>query len=68
MSLHSVHRIVRLTSPNLNYFIIVGCFIMYASIFIRLMPSTDEVVNFVRCNVGGVVTTTLVCRNYHQYT
>lgn len=46
------HRIIRLTSPNLNYFIIAGCFIMYASIFIRLMPSTDKIVNYVRCNVS----------------
>ena len=27
---------------------------MYASIFIRVMPSTDEVVNYVRCNVSFV--------------
>ena len=47
-----IHRIVRLTSPNLNYFIIAGSYIMYISIFIRLMPSGDETVNYVRCNVS----------------
>ena len=50
-----VHRIVRLTSPNLNYFIIVGSYIMYFSIFIRLMPSGDVTVNYVRCNVSRSV-------------
>ena len=45
-------RVIRLTSPNLNYFIIAGSYIMYTSIFIRLMPSTTETVNYFRCNVS----------------
>ena len=45
-------RVVRLTSPNLNYFIIAGSYIMYASIFIRLIPSVDQTVNEVICNVS----------------
>ena len=44
-------RVVRLTSPNLNYLIIVGSIIMYTTIIIRLIPSTDETVNYVICNV-----------------
>ena len=49
-------RVVRLTSPNLNYFIIMGSYIMYSSIFIRLMLSDDETVNYVRCNVSRSIT------------
>ena len=52
-----VFRIVRLTSPNLNYFIIAGSYIMYSSIFMRLIPSGDETVNHVRCNVSRLYNT-----------
>lgn len=54
-----VYRIVRLTSPNLNYFIIAGSYIMYSSIFIRLIPSGDETVNYVRCNVSRSICNTV---------
>ena len=47
-----VCRVVRLTSPNLNYFIIAGSYIMYATTFIRLIRSTDFTANYVRCNVS----------------
>ena len=48
-------RIVQMTSPNLNYFIIVGSYILYASVFVRLIPSTDKTVNYVRCNVCDTI-------------
>ena len=35
-------RAVKLSSPNLNYFIIAGAVLMYISIFISLLPFTDE--------------------------
>ncbi len=55
----SVHfytcRVVRLNSPNLNYLIIIGSYIMNVAIFFRLMPSTDIIVNAARCNVSSLI-------------
>ena len=45
-------RIVRLTSPNLNYFILAGGITLYSSVFFRLFPSDSELYTHVRCNVS----------------
>ncbi len=47
-----VHRVVRLTSPVLNYLILAGISIIYVSIFFRVMPSTEYLVNAARCSVS----------------
>ena len=36
-----VHRLVKLTSPNLNYFIILGALFLYAGAVFRVTPSTS---------------------------
>ena len=33
-------RIVKLTSPNLSYFMIAGTIIIYSSVYFRLLPTT----------------------------
>lgn len=51
---HSVYlcRIVKLTSPNLNYFIIAGAIIMYASTFFYVLPTTSVVLIQACCIVS----------------
>ena len=44
-------RIVRLTSPNLNYLIIVGVVLLYMSVFFWVSPAKEEMEATVLCNV-----------------
>ena len=48
-------RIVKLTSPNLNYFIILGAIFLFASIYIRVYFDSSRLYNFIRCNVSSKV-------------
>ncbi len=48
-------RVVKLTSPNINYFVIIGAYIQYTSIFFRVLPSTDPDVNLATCLVSTVM-------------
>ena len=47
-----VSRLIRLTSPNLNYVIVAGALCFYASVYFVLWPeiSEDTVIGF--CNVS----------------
>ena len=45
------HRIVKLSSPSLNYFIILGAFLMYSSIYFFLVPSLNPVIVLTGCLV-----------------
>ena len=47
-------RIVRLTSPNLNYLIIIGCLFIYISVYWYLIPSTNTDVVLTSCCVSGL--------------
>ena len=44
-------RVVLLTSPKLNYFIIVGAYMIYITTIVRIVPSVDEVFVSLKCNV-----------------
>ena len=46
------HRLVRLTSPSLNYVIIGGALIMYLSIILYVVPVTSQVATTAMCNVS----------------
>ena len=46
------YRVVKLTSPNINYFVIVGAYLLYLHIFFRVLPSTSYAVNSARCIVS----------------
>ena len=50
-------RMVKRSSPNLNYFIITGALIMYSSVYFHLVPSTDETVVQARCVVCALLVT-----------
>ena len=45
-------RIVRLISPNLNYFIIFGAILMYLSIIFFVFPTTDLFLVTFACHVS----------------
>ena len=49
-----VCRIVKLTSPNLNYFIISGAVLLYGSVYVRVYFDSSELYNDVRCNVSNM--------------
>ena len=46
-------RVIRLTSPYLNPFIVAGALLMYVSVFIGSLPTTDEDVVHAKCIVSG---------------
>ena len=46
------HRLVRLTSPSLNYVIIGGVLVMYCSVILYVVPVTTQVANTALCNVS----------------
>ena len=52
MAVFILYRVVKLTSPLINYFLIVGSYMMFSSIYIRVLPYTGESVNTYRCNVS----------------
>ena len=41
-----------MTSPNLNYYIIVGSLCLYVSIYFRIYPASSELFTHARCNVS----------------
>ena len=45
------NRIVKLSSPNLNYLIIIGAMFMYLSVYFHLMPVTSANAVQARCIV-----------------
>ena len=60
--LFTTYSIVRLTSPNLNYYIVVGSLCLYGSIYIRIYPASSELFTHARCNVS--VHITVKCRQH----
>ena len=48
-----IYRIIRLTSPNLNYFIVCGALILYVFVYIRMAQRNDATFWKVNCHVSG---------------
>ena len=46
------YRLIRLSSPNLNYLIGIGAIVLYIDICFFVIPSTDKVTVTVFCNVS----------------
>ena len=55
LSLSRTHRIIRLTSPNLNYLIILGCLIFCLSAYFYGYPSTSYDTVTGLCYVSHVI-------------
>ena len=51
-------RIVKLTSPNLNYVVLVGAFFLYSSIYFYVLPSREQLNSTVYCHVSFFKTQT----------
>ena len=51
ISLSFFSRLIRFTSPNLNYIIGVGAIIIYIDIYISVYPTTDPDTVAVLCNI-----------------
>lgn len=47
-----IYRIVKISSPSLNYFIIIGAFLMYTSIYFVVLPSLNSVIVLTGCLVS----------------
>ena len=47
-----INRVVKLSSPNLNYFIIVGAMLMYSSIYFYLLPVANKNALLASCIVS----------------
>ena len=45
------YRIVKLTSPNLNYVVLFGAFTLYGSIYFYVLPSERELTSTLYCHV-----------------
>lgn len=50
-----MYRLIRLTSPRLNYLIIIGAILMYISIIIYSIPATTQLTATVFCNVSAPI-------------
>lgn len=45
------YSVVKLTSPRLNYILIAGGYLMFLSLYPRLIPHTGKSINEFRCIV-----------------
>ena len=52
--LYSICRLIRLTSPNLNYLLIVGTLLMYTSGIVFLLPTRNPQVMRASCFVSSM--------------
>ena len=50
-------RLIRLTSPKLNYFIGIGAIILYIDISLSVAPTTDPKIVTILCNVSKRIPT-----------
>ncbi|XP_064390848.1 gamma-aminobutyric acid type B receptor subunit 2-like [Halichondria panicea] len=57
-------KVVKLTSPNINYFVILGAYIQFTTIYFRLLPSTDLIVNEARCIISSLLIISGYCFGY----
>ena len=48
-----MNRLIRLTSPTLNYLIGAGAIVFYVDVYIYVLPSTDQVAVSLLCHVSG---------------
>ncbi len=46
-------RLIRLSSPNLNYIIGGGAILLYAAVYLTVIPTTDRDIISATCNVSN---------------
>jgi len=52
MTVHKHYRLIRLTSPNLNYIIGAGATLLYLDICLNVVPTVDPDIVIIMCNVS----------------
>ena len=55
LSVNFLYRVIKLTSPTINYFIIAGTILMYASVYFYLIPAFTPSVAQAGCLVRIIV-------------
>ena len=53
LSFTNILRLIKLTSPNLNYIIGAGAILLYLAIYVGAVPTTDRTVVKWLCNVSA---------------
>ena len=61
------HRLIRLSSPNLNYITGLGAVILYINVIIIVIPTTDEDGAIILCSVRAVHNVYTLCLLSHEY-
>ena len=46
------HRLIQLSSPNLNYLIGIGAILLYLDAYLLVSPTTDQTATTVKCNAS----------------
>ncbi len=52
-TLTSLLRLIRLSSPNLNYIIGGGAILLYGAVYLTVIPTTDRDIISATCNVSN---------------
>ena len=61
---HSFRRIIRLTSPNLNYFILLGALLLYMGMYANVGLTTSFDLVTVQCHVRYIILLSIDLSNY----
>ena len=51
-SIFTLSRVIKLTSPVLNYIMVVGTIMLYLSVIAHVLPGESDIVNIIRCYVS----------------
>lgn len=51
-SIFTLSRVIKLTSPVLNYIMVVGTIMLYLSVIAHVLPGESDTVNIIRCYVS----------------
>ena len=49
------YRVVRLSNPKLNFLIILGAIVLYIAVYFFVIPTTNQTVVTVFCNVTNCI-------------
>ena len=55
------YRLIRMSSPNLNYIIGMGAIVLYFNVIVLVIPTTKEKVALFLCNVSTYVVVFVLC-------
>ena len=56
------YRLIRMSSPNLNYIIGLGAIVLYFNVIVLVIPTTKEKVALFLCNVSTYVVLFVLCQ------